>query len=39
MNIDNLTVGEFKSLSKLIGEPRNETGLNSHLGEKVIVRT
>ena len=40
MNIDNMTIGEFKELSKIFNSSCNSSlGLNSHVGEKVIIRT
>ena len=39
-SIDNLTIGEAKELAKLFGGTTSQNhGLNSHLGEKVIIRT
>ncbi len=39
-SIDNLTIGEAKELAKLFGATTSQNhGLNSHLGEKVIIRT
>jgi len=38
MNIDDLTIGEVKQLTRMIGIENKDT-LNSQLGEQVIVRT
>ena len=40
MNIDNLTIGELKQLQSLLGGNNSESlGLNSLVGNKVIIRT
>ena len=39
MNINELTIGQAKELSNLLNNKTQNEGLNSHLGEKVIVRT
>jgi len=40
MNIDDLTLGQFKEIEKLFSNRESsESGLNSLVGKKVIVRT
>jgi len=39
MSIDNMTIGDFKELSKLFNGGSKNEGLNNHIGEKVIIRT
>ena len=41
INIDDLTLGEIKQLTNLFnkGSISESTGLNNHIGKKVIVRT
>ena len=39
MNINELTIGQAKELANLFNNKTQNEGLNSHLGEKVIVRT
>jgi len=38
MNIDSMTIGELKEISKLINKDSQKT-LNFHVGKKVIIRT
>ena len=39
INIDELTIGQVKQLSGLIGGGAVSAGLNSFIGQKVIIRT
>ena len=39
MNINDLTLGEIKSLSSILNSDTKATGLNCQIGEKVIIRT
>ena len=41
MNIDDLTLGQLKEITKMMGATggANQETLNSHIGEKVIIRT
>lgn len=38
MNLDDLTIGQVKSLEKFFNN-QNQNQLNNHLGKKVLVRT
>lgn len=39
MNIDELTIGQVKSLTAMIGGQSSDAGLNCMIGKKVIIRT
>ena len=39
MNINELTIGQAKELSAMFATSNQSTGLNSMIGEKVIIRT
>lgn len=39
MNIDDLTLGQIKSLSSLLNTANTEDGLNDMVGKTVIIRT
>lgn len=39
MNIDDMTIGNFKEISKLLNSNKEPKTLNQQIGEKVIIRT
>jgi len=39
MNINDMTIGEFKELQNLFNKQQSGNSLNCQLGEKVIIRT
>ena len=39
MNIDDLTIGQIKEITNLLGEKINKSGLNTMIWKKCIVRT
>ena len=39
MNINDMTIGEFKDLQNLFNKQQSGNSLNCQLGEKVIIRT
>ena len=39
MNIDSMTIGQIKTIQALFQPSTNTAGLNTHVGERVIIRT